>query len=508
MKLSDLSDEQWFLRLSARRDAEQRCIREWWEYYDGCQPLYYLARILSEQDDRFGPLTINWCEKFIDSIDRRMFVEGFILGGTDIPDDELWAIWQRNDMAEFQSENNVASLVTRNSYVMVGPSDEGALITVESPQSMALEVDPLTRRTVAALKFYKSDSEATRDDRAVLQVPDFDRGGSRLVEFEVGKPVSSTRQQWMAAASKLQSSPEVPVVQFPNRQRQRVGHSELRSIKPIVDAANLTATSMMATMLHHAMPRMLAINVAESLFMNDDGSVNREAVKSATGALWIVPAMTDEAGEVPANAPVPDVKQLPASDMRNFHETLATLARLGSGLCDLPPHSLGFDVSDNPASADGIRASENDMVARVERHMVARGNGYERVMRLAMAVEERDPAGATGMETVWRSAATPTEAAKADAATKMYAGGKGLADKYQARVDYGYSRTTIEAMEKREAAAASDPELADAVQSLRDAQAAAEAAANGVAPPPFAPSATPPATPPVNGAANGAARGA
>lgn len=480
MKLSDLSDEQWFLRLSARRDRECRWIKKWWEYYDGRQPLYYLARILSEQDDRFGPLLINWCEKFIDSLDRRMFVEGFILGGTDTPDDDLWATWQRNDMGEYQSENNVASLVTRNSYVMIGPSDEGALITVESPESMAIEVDPLTRRTVAALKFYKSDQEANLDDRAVLQVPD-SSGGSRLVEFEVGKPVSSMKQKWMSAASKLQSSPEVPVVAFPNRQRQRVGHSELRTLQPIVDAANLTATSMMATMLHHAMPRMLALNVAESLFMNDDGSVNREAVKSATGALWIVPAMTDEEGNVPDNAPEADVKQLPASDMRNFHETLATLARIGSGLCDLPPHSLGFDVSDNPASADGIRAAENDLIARVERHMVARGNGYERVMRLAMAVEGRDPASATGMETVWRSAATPTDAAKADAATKMYAGGKGLADKYQARVDYGYSRTTIEAMEKREAAAASDPELTDAVTALRDAQAQAEAAANGPA---------------------------
>lgn len=485
MKLSDLTDEQWFQRLSARRNTKSADIQGWWQYYDGEQPLYFLLRILSEQDDRFGPLTINWCEKFVDSIDRRMFVEGFIQGGEDTPDDDLWAIWQRNDMAEFQSENNVASLVTNNSFVMVGPSDEGALVTVESPESMAVEIDPRTRKTVAALKFYKSDSEATTDDRAVLLVPDFNRGGSRLVEFEVGKPVSATKQKWMAAAAKLQSSPEIPVVQFPNRQRQRVGRSELRVLQPIVDAANFTATSMMASVLHHAMPRMLAINVAESMFLNDDGSVNREAVKSATGALWVVPAETDEEGNVPENAPTPDVKQLPASELRNFHETLNTLARIGSGLCDLAPHSLGFGVSDNPASADGIRASENDMVARVERHQVARGNGYERVMRLAMAVEGRDPSSATGLETVWRSAATPTQASKADAAVKMYNGGEGLADKRQARVDYGYSLTTIQAMEEREAAAKSDPALAGAVDELRAirdraaGQGASSAAASG-----------------------------
>lgn len=457
MKLSDLTDEQWFQRLSARRDRQvggsptQLGIRQWWEYYDGCQPLYFLLRILSEQDDRFGPLTINWCEKFIDAIDRRMFVESFILGGTDEPDDDLWEVWTRNDMSEFQSENNVASLVTSNSYVMVGPSDEGALITVESPDSMAVEVDPLTRRVVAALKFYKSDSEATLDDRAVLTLPD-SSGGARLVQFEVGKPVGSSRQKWMSAASKLQSSPTVPVVQFPNRARQGYGRSELRTLQPIVDAANFTATSMMATVLHHAMPRMLAINVAESLFMNPDGSVNREAVKNATGALWVVPAETDDEGNVPANAPKADVKQLPASDLRNFHETLSTLARIGAGLCDLAPHSLGFGIADNPASADGIRASEHDLVARVERLQIARGNGYERVMRLAMAVEGRDPAQASGLETVWRDPSTPTQASKADAAVKMYGNGEGLADKHQARVDYGYSRKTIQAMEERERA--------------------------------------------------------
>lgn len=466
MKLSDLSDEQWFQRLSARRMAQQAAIRGWWAYYDGEQPLYYLLRILADQDDRFGALTINWCEKFIDSVDQRCFVEGFTLNGADVPDAELWATWTRNDMAEYQSENNIASLVTDNSYVMVGPSDEGALITVESPDSMALEIDPRTRRTIGALKFYKEDSEATLDDRAVLQIPNYAGDGARLVEFEHGKPVGSTKQQWMTAAQRLQSSPEIPVVQFPNRQRQRVGRSELRSLRPLVDAANFTATSMMATVLHHAMPRMLAINVAETMFMNQDGSVNREAVKNATGALWVIPAEVDDRGNVPDSAPVPDVKQLPASDMRNFHDTLNTLGRIGAGLCGLSPHTFGFGVSDNPASADGIRASENDLVARVERIQIARGNGYERVMRLAMAVEGRDPAQATGLETVWRNPATPTQAAKADAAVKTY--GAGISDLHQSRIDYGYSATTIKAMEDREKTAGSDPALADAVTALRD----------------------------------------
>ena len=102
-------------------------------------------------------------------------------------------------------------------------------------------------------------------------------------------------------------------------------------------------------------------------------------------------------------------------------------------------------------------------MARVERIQIARGNGYERVMRLAMAVEGRDPATATGLETVWRNPATPTQAAKADAAVKMYASGEGLADKRQARIDYGYSMSTIQAMEQRESQARNDDPLTRAL---------------------------------------------
>ncbi|VXC08280.1 phage portal protein [Aeromicrobium sp. 9AM] len=453
MKLSDLSDEDWFKRLSARRNANTAQIRDWWQRYDGERLHLWVSRLLAEQDDRFPALTINWHEKFIDTIDRRCITEGFRLPGSDEFDEDLWKIWRRNDLPEFESENNVASLVTGVSYMVVGPSDEGALITVESPDQMAIEIDPRTRKTVASLLFYKSDQNATTDDRAVLQVAG--TNGSRMVEFENGKPVGGGQtMKWMSAPAKLQSSPDVPVVRFLNRQRQRVGRSELRALAPLTDAADLIATHMLATSHFHAMPRMLAIDVAEAMFFNDDGSINRDAVKSATGTLWVVPAEADDDGKTlpkDEQGPTPDIKQLPAADLRNFHESLSSLGRIGAGLCDMNPAQFGFGVADNPASADGIRAAKEDMTTRVERVHVSRGAGYARVMRLSAAVEGRDPAGMELLETIWRDPSKPTKSAMADAATKTYAAG--ISDLHQARVDYGYTATTIAAMEAREEAA-------------------------------------------------------
>lgn len=464
MKLSDLSDQDWFNRLSARRNNSLKAISEWWEYYDNTQPLYHVARLLSEQDDRFPALTINWCRKYALSIDGRSVLEGFGYVGKDSIDEQMQTIMLRNELDLHQSLNNVSTLVTGLSYGMVGPSSEGARITIESPDSMAVEIDPVSREVVASINFWSSDSEGATDDRAVVQLPD-PRGGSRLIEYELGKPVGESRNKWMAGPSRSQASGLIPVVPFLNRPRWGVGMSQLVDLKPIVDAANLIATEMMATAHHHAMPRMLAINVADSLFFNQDGSVNREAVKSATGALWIVPAETDELGNVPDNAPVPEIKQLPASDLRNFHETMSLLARIGSGLCDLTPTDFGFGVSDNPPSADSINASKHERLLGIERFNRQQGAGYERLMRYGLAVEGADP-GKRLINSYFRNPATPTKQSMADAAVKTFS--QGISDLYQARLDYGYTPTQIQAMEERERKAGSDPALADAVTALRE----------------------------------------
>lgn len=440
----NLTAEQWFTRLSRRRQNEQQTILDWWAYYEGVQPLYYVAKILEEQQDRFPALTINWPAVIADGISHRSRVEGFFLNGSDESDDELWGVWQDNDLDEFQDENHVASSVTGVSYMIAGPGDNGPLLTVESPESVTIEVDPRTRRVVAALKVWKSDVESALEDQALLMLP------NRMVEFENGKPVGEKRPKWLPKATKLQTSPEVPVVPFLNRQRQRRGRSELTEIRPLVDAANQIATNMMAGVEHQAVPRKYALNVRREDFIDPNTGDPLPAWKIATGAVWAHP-FNEENPEVK-----PEVGQFSAADIRNFDTALSLIARCATGVYGLPPHRLGFNIGDNPAAADGIRASEVDWVARIETRQTAWGSSYERLMRLALAIMGRDPSAATRMETHWRPAHTPTLGAKADAATKAYT--SGISDLRQARLDYGYSLTQVKAMEEREATAG-DPTL-------------------------------------------------
>jgi hypothetical protein len=455
VKLSDLTDEQWFARLSGRRNANLQLIRERWAYYDNEQPMYHVARILSEQDNKFPPLTINWCRKYIRSIDGRSILEGFAYVGQDSLDEKMQQIMLRNELDLRHSLNNTATMVTGWSYAMAGKGSDGALVTIESPDSMAVERDPLTGEVRASLKFWSSDVESGTDDLAVMQLPD-PRGGSRLITYELGKPVGESRLKWMTGPSQRQASGLVPVVPFLNQERWGKPNTQMSDLIPIVDAANFTATSMMATILRHAMPRILAVNIESSMFLNADGTVNREALKAATGEVWMVPAAEDEDGALikKGDAPEVDIKQLPASDLRNFHETMNLLARIGAGLCDLTPVDLGFGVSDNPPSADSIDKSKDERLLGIERFNRQQGAGYERLMRYALAVEGED-VGKRLIESKFRNVATPTKQSMAVAATGTLA--SGISDLYQARRDYGYTPTEIEAMEERERNLARDP---------------------------------------------------
>jgi hypothetical protein len=117
-----------------------------------------------------------------------------------------------------------------------------------------------------------------------------------------------------------------------------------------------------------------------------------------------------------------DVKQLPGADLRTFHETINSLARLCAALSALPPHFFGWSDS-NPASADGITAATMRLVKRVERRQRSYGGAWEQTLRKAYQwLDVPLPDGATRIETVWRDAATPSWSQSADALTKFAAG--------------------------------------------------------------------------------------
>lgn len=444
MKLSDLSAEQWYARLNSRRRRQRRHAVSWWRYMDNKQPLVFVARILMEQGDRFPPLMINWSDLVIQSVDDRLYHEAFLLAGQDQPIDELTALWRANDLQVHASEAHTASMVSGQSFVMVGPGDaDQPLITVEYEDEVAVELDPRSRQPIAGLKVWLEDGTIGRDTLGTLLLP-----GGRVVEFVNGKKEGEQQLgDWARVLADDPTLPSVPIVPMLTTPRRGCGRSDLVSLKPLVDGANQFATNLMAAGEHHAVGRKWALNVSEKDFVDDKGE-QIPLWKVAMGTTWAIPpAQSTTRGET---LPEPKVGQFAASDLRNFHESIKMIATLAGSLYGLPPGYMGY-TSDNPPSAESILYSLERLVLRSEKRQMWYGVGtWNRAARIAWAILGRDPTELVGLESKWRNAATPTIASRADAAVKLVQAG--IIDDEQAWVDIGYSEETKRALRSRRGA--------------------------------------------------------
>ena len=366
-------------------------------YYEGTQSLSYMhPELLKELQGRVRQLVINWPRLVVDSLEERLDVEGFRLN--DRVDDRIWGWWQGNGLDLASQQAHIEALALRRAYAIVGsnPEDpEMPLVTVESPLQVITRRDPATRTITAAIKQWRDGDE----QYLTLYLPDYTvwyeiAGGKRFVELN--RDVHNLGQ--------------VPVVPLVNRGRilDHAGVSELADVIPLSDAACKIATDMMISADFNAIPRTIAMGMTEQDFTDRDGNPVSKWERIA-GRIWAVGAPPGEA----------DVKQLAAADLRNFHDTINSLARLVASIAGLPPHYFGWSDA-NPASADAIRSAETRLVKRAERRQRAFGESWEQVMRLCFLIADGElPEGAMRMETIWRDPATPTVAQAADALGKF-----------------------------------------------------------------------------------------
>ena len=133
----------------------------------------------------------------------------------------------------------------------------------------------------------------------------------------------------------------------------------------------------------------------------------------------------------------PDAKfgQLAAADLAGYEASVRVLLGQIMAVSALPAHYVGV-FTDNPASADALRASEASLTARAEARQATFGRSWEQVARLMVAVREGvDPRG-VDVRVKWADAATRSVAQEADAVVKLYGAGLLPASVALARLGY------------------------------------------------------------------------
>lgn len=464
-----LDADQWLRRLTTKLTDQQTRIAKWDQYYEGSQPLSYLApELIVEMGDRLRPVIINWPRLVVDSIEERLDVEGFRVGATEDADEEMWRIWQANDLDVESQQGHLDALIMGRSYVIVGsnPTEpETPLITVESAMDVYVELDPATRRPVAAVKLWKDDTTVafgSSIEHCSLYLPDsttwFVKAGGKWVIDPDYEPDEH----------ELGAVPVVPLVNR-GRVRNRNGVSELTDVVPLSDAACKIATDMMVSSEFHAMPRRWAVGMAPQDFVDGNGNP-LSTWSTVAGRLWATDKTSQDGVAF---------GQFTEANLTNFHETLNCLARLVSSMAGLDPNAMGFTTA-APASADAIRSAESRLIKRVKRKCRTLGGGWEQVMRLATRF-------ATGvwnddmrsLETLWADPETPTVAQSADAAVKLFNLPTPIVPLRMTREKLGFTPGAIDRMEQEDALREAQQAAAFQVQTAAE-QAAAPATPAGV----------------------------
>jgi hypothetical protein len=420
-------------RLVGNFDQSQSGLSDDESYYDATATPTTVGLSTPPEMRRLAA-AIGWARTYLGALEERLDLEGFRMADATEADSRLWDWWQANNLDEGSSLVHTESLIHGRAYITISapdpmdPTDDPDVphIGIEPPTRMWAEIDRRTGRVRSAVRVLRDEITYARDnpvpDYVTLYLPDsttgYEQGGSKgwRTDFQINHNLGA-----------------VPVVPLLNRVRltETYGRSQITpEIRSVSDAAARTMMNMQATAELMAVPQRLLFGVKPE-DLTDDPTNSYKVFQAYIARIL---AFDDPDGKA---------QQFSAAELRNFTEVLDQLAKQAATYTGLPPQYLSFH-SDNPASAEAIRASESRLIKQAERKQRIFGAAWEQAMRIALLVMDGQlPQGAHRMETLWRDPATPTYAAKADAVVKLASAmtpdGRPLIPVERARIDLGYS---------------------------------------------------------------------
>lgn len=403
-------------------------------YYGGRQRLEQLGIAVPEELRQFVTI-VAWPRTYADAIVSRLRPQGFLIGGD--ANEELWRYWQENEL-DYEIRMALTDMVVcGRGYLCEGsrPADDpvrqwtapgspvSPLVTVESPLEMIHEWSNARRAVTSAARFYVEQVDGKRESRVTYYQPNQTRWCRRGANGWEDVPDREPDQHNLGI---------VPVQPLVNRSASddRYGESELHPIIGLTDAAARALTNAQVATEILAVPQRWAAGVKPEDFKDPRTQEILTAWEAYFGAVW---ATTN--GEAKFG-------QFSAADLANFKTIIGVYAGLVAGVTGLPMRYLG-QQTDNPPSADGIRADESRIIGTAEEKQEFAASPLERSMVVAdlIATGAANPE-LLSLELDWRSAATPSIAQAADAATKKYAAK--LISRKQALRDMGYSPKQID----------------------------------------------------------------
>jgi hypothetical protein len=339
----------------------------------------------------------------VDVLEERLDLLGFMA-----PDSgdafELAEVFTANELSAESSLAHIDALIYGVTFVTVGSGMEDEpdpLVTVGSPETTTCLWDRRARRVAAALHLEADDR--SKPVTATLYLP------NETIRVDLQQP-------HLPVLHRDQHNLGRPLVaRIVNRPwgARREGRSEIsRAVRTYTDQAVRTLLAAEVSREFYAAPQRWVMGASDDSFVDADG----QAVPAWETYLGrFLSLERDDDGQLPTTG------QFPASSPAPYFDQIKALAQMFAAEAGLPASYLGF-ATENPASADAIKAGEARLLKRSERRQVQFGAGWRAVAGLALLVRDGAlPAGFDQLTTSWSDPSTPTRAAAADAAVKLVA---------------------------------------------------------------------------------------
>lgn len=410
----ELADDERGLiaKLSGRLQEHARKNKLKWAYYEGKNALKDLNIALPAVAGSIKAV-VGWPEIVVDSLAERLEWQGWISPKADIS--ELDQVFAENDLASEFAKATLESLVTGMGFLEVSAGGDGEptiiIDAVTAGEATYMWDDRLNRMAAGYIEKTGENGEKYQ----TLHLPD--RVISIITDpHEAEQETICVKHGWGRCG----------LIRIPNRSRagKDAGASEITTaIEYYTDHGVRTVLGMEFNREYYTTPQRYLLNATFDQLGLDEDATESDVIKmgwkvAMSKALVVPPGDPDDglpnitAGQFQAAPPTP------------YIEELKMMAQLVSAQSGVPVSYLGF-ASDNPPSADSIRATESRLVRRTELRQLAFGRPLCRDLAYVCKaiLDGRPPEWSfiASLEAKWLAAATPTLSATMDAMTKAVA---------------------------------------------------------------------------------------
>lgn len=342
--------------LRRRLELKRNRVLTRYRYYEMKNNVRYLQSLIPAEF-MWMAQTLGWCGKAVDTLADRLSFREF-------RDDnfELTSIFQMNNADVLFDSAVLSALITSCCFVYISEDEEGyPRLQVIDGGNATGEMDPITGLLTEGY------AVLTRDEQ-------------KNPEMEAYFTADRTEFYFHGELFRMDENPApypllVPIVHRPDAMRP-FGHSRIsRACMNLMQGALRTMLRSEVSAEFYSFPQKYITGLSQDA----DGFDKWKATMSSFLALT-----KDDEGDKPS------LGQFTQQSMSPYTEQLRTFAALFAGETGLTLDDLGF-VTDNPSSAEAIKASHENLRLAARKAQKTFGSGFLNVGYLAACVRDQFP---------------------------------------------------------------------------------------------------------------------